>query len=174
MVSNASVDLQITLAWLYNLLYFFYMNVKVVSVPTKGNASRAKRSVVGPVRPNLSDKSAFGGSRTTELAYPGFAANLPRLRRDLFGVDRLPLVNEERRFDNKIITSIWLSKDKDTMYANLNGYYALRANLVLVPQVPRPNPNGYRHTAHRSAHRLFVECPCGRRIPVGRLSQHKH
>lgn len=88
--------------------------------------------------------------------------DVARLRRSLFGVDRLPVLDHP----------VW--------YRNIHlfHYYtsipALTMDLVLRPQGEVP---GYYHGGkpkHRSAHRLLAICTCGREIPVGRLAQHKH
>lgn len=86
--------------------------------------------------------------------------NMPVLRRSMFGKDRLP--------DYTIVTHF--------PQTELLAYYSefvphAVMDLKLIPRKPViPGPGRQKH---RSAHRLFARCNCGRWIPVGRLAQHK-
>lgn len=90
-----------------------------------------------------------------------------KLRLDLFGVDRLPVNKKREEFSHVALYPSWGDRSVPVAYLDL----------VLMPQKPAKRIYIWTRQLrklHRSAHRLFAKCDCGRLVPVGRLAQHKH
>lgn len=90
------------------------------------------------------------------------AIHLPTLRRHLFVNDRCPDTTQPMYWKGVDLYATWSERH----------FPECRRNIVLMPNLPKKT--GIDGKVIKTAKtRLFVECPCGRLIPVGRLSQHK-